>query len=245
MGLAVRIIPTLLAKGSRLVKGRNFAADRVVGHVLQKVRVEQAREVDELIVLNVDGRKWEPNAVQAMTEDAFMPMTFGGGVDSLADVRMLLKSGADKVSIGRAAILRPQFIHEVASAVGSQAVVASIDVGSDGLIWGAGGERLYRTDGAAGWARELVAYGAGEILITSVEREGTMDGYDLELIGAVAKAVDVPVIAHGGCRDYDDMLAAIQAGASAVAVGALFAFTDSTPKEAARYLAGRGVEVRL
>lgn len=245
MGLAVRIIPTFLADGSRLVKGRQFAADRVVGHVLQKVRIEQSRQVDELIILNVSDRKWEPGAVSALTDEAFMPVTVGGGIDTLEDVRMLLNNGADKVSIGRAAIRRPQFVYEVSQAYGSQAVVASIDVDANGLIRSSGSEVLYRSGGAAEWAKELEAYGAGEILITSIPREGTMQGYDLALIGAVANAVDVPVIAHGGCKDYEDMYQAIQAGASAVAAGALFQFTDATPKEAAKYLAGKGVEVRL
>ena len=237
MGLAVRIIPTLLAKGPRLVKGRRFSADRVVGHVQQAARIHQARGVDELCILDVaatpEGRGPDFAAIRKLTEACFMPLTVGGGVRSVEDVKGLLDAGADKVAIRTAWISSPDFVAAASRRFGRQAIVVALDV-----------EEHCWTE-AAFEARRIESFGAGELLLTSVEREGTMEGYDLELLRTVANAVDIPVIAHGGCSGYEDMYNAIQAGASAVAAGALFQFTDCTPRGAAEYLSSKGVEVRL
>lgn len=241
MGLAVRIIPTLLAKGSKLVKGRRFSADRVVGHVQQAARVHQARGVDELCILDVaatpEGRGPDFAAIEALTAECFMPLTVGGGVRSVEDVEGLLRAGADKVCVKTAYWRRRDFVSECASKFGSQAIVVSLDAPSDDPDVVRGAIECV----AVGMAKR----GAGEILLTSIDREGTMEGYDIELIRAVASVVDIPVIAHGGCSGPEDMLAAIKAGASAVAAGALFQFTEHTPRSCAQWLAGQGIEVRL
>jgi imidazole glycerol-phosphate synthase subunit HisF len=238
VGLAVRIIPTLLAKGTKLVKGRRFSADRVIGHVQQAARVHQARGVDELCILDVGATPAGngPNfaMIEALTQDCFMPLTVGGGVRSIADVEGLLRAGADKVCIKTAYQADFDFLDACAYRFGSQAIVVALDVRDEG-----------RTTLVLDLAKDIERRGAGEILLTAMDREGTMEGYDLDLIRSVAHVVDIPVIAHGGCSGYADMLAAIGHGASAVAAGALFQFTDATPRAAAQYLDEYGVEVRL
>jgi cyclase len=238
MGLAVRVIPTLLAKGKQLVKGRRFSADRVVGHVQQAARVHQARGVDELCILDVGatpaGRGPDFAAIEALTADCFMPLTVGGGIRTLNDIERLLRAGADKVAIKTAYQANFDFLNASAHRFGAQAIVVALDVCTEG-----------RTTLVLDLARDIEARGAGEILLTAMDREGTMEGYDLQLIHAVAHAVDIPVIAHGGCSSYQNMHEAIKAGASAVAAGALFQFTDATPRGAAEYLYMQGVEVRL
>lgn len=232
MGLAVRVIPTLLAKGTRLVKGKRFSADRIVGHVQQAARVHQARGVDELIILDVEatpkGRGPNFDAIRALTEDCFMPLTVGGGVRTMDDIERLLKAGADKVAIKTCL----QLGWDASKRFGSQAIVAVMDELPP----------YHLVDDVARMCQDM---GYGEIILTAIEREGTMDGYDLGLISTVSAAVTIPVIAHGGCSGPEDMLAAIRAGASAVAAGALFQFTDHTPMSCARWLSQRGVETRL
>lgn len=236
MGLAVRIIPTLLARGSKLVKGRRFSADRVVGHVQQAARIHQSRGVDELCILDVaatpEGRGPDFAAIEALTAECFMPLTVGGGVRGIEDVEGLLRAGADKVALNSLWGKAPDLFRSICVRFGSQAVVGVANHAGNAL------STLLRIQG-------MENFGAGEILLTSIDREGTMDGYDLELIEFMSAAVDVPVIAHGGCSGPEDMLAAIKAGASAVAAGALFQFTEHTPRSCAQWLAGQGVEVRL
>ncbi len=237
MGLAHRIIPTFLVKGETLVKGKQFSGDRVVGHAYQAIMVQAARGVDEVCVLDItatrEGRGPNLKLVERLAEGLFAPLSVGGGVRSVADVRELLKVGADKVVIRSAGV---RLMAEASPIFGCQALVAALDIcgltGPNGFDWVAAAKR---------WE----AAGAGEILLTSMAREGTLSGYDLEIIRDVSAAVSVPVIAHGGCSGYEDMRAALEAGASAVAAGALFQFTDCTPKGAARYLASRGLEARL
>ena len=238
MPLAVRIVPTLLVRGRQLVKGKQFNAWRSVGHAVQAVRIHQARGVDELVILDIaatqEGRGPDLQLVEELTRDCFMPIAVGGGVRTVEDVRALLKAGADKVVIRSAGL---PLIEEVSKVVGSQAVVYALDVGENAQTW----------DISLAYSRAAAAEnrGAGEILLTRMEREGMMQGYDLDLIKHVSNAVSIPVIAHGGCGSYQHMLEAIEAGADAVAAGALFQFTDSTPAEAAQYLAKRGIETRI
>lgn len=244
MGLAVRIIPTLLTRGTKLVKGRQFQADRVVGHVTQAVRIHQARGVDELVLLDIgatpEGRGPDLGLVEELTKDCFMPLAVGGGVRTVEDVRALLRAGADQVVVGTGG---PRAISDMAGAVGSQAIVAALDVRDGHAVVRCGTRTTMQP--AIGWARSCADHGAGEILLTSIEREGMMQGYDLDLIRAVSSAVSVPVIAHGGCASYEDMRMAIEAGASAVAAGALFLFSDNTPAGAAKYLMEHGIEARV
>lgn len=237
MGLAVRIITTMLKRGDCLVKGERFGAHRVRGHVQQVPNIAQTRDMDELIVLDIaatpEGRGPDFEAVRKITAGCFMPVTVGGGVRNVEDVQGLLNAGADKVAVKTCIIARPRLLAEMANKFGSQAIVFAADV------------RGVTPEYAAWGCRQAEACGAGEILLTSIDREGTMAGYDLDLLREVCSHVDVPVIAHGGCSGYEDMLEAIRAGASAVAAGALWEYTDCTPRGAAEYLHAQGIEVRL
>jgi len=246
--LARRVIPVLLARGHQLVKGERFNSWRSVGHVLQAAKIHQARGVDELIVLDIgatpERRGPDFEFIEKLTSECFMPLTVGGGVRSVEDVRWLLALGADKVAICTAAVANPCLIAECASRFGSQAIVVAIDV-SDGRVVTECNGRAWYIGPPEKWAQSCEYNGAGEILLTSVDRDGTLQGYDLELVRRVSEAVSVPVIAAGGCSGYEDMRLAIEAGASAVAAGALFQFTDATPRGAAEYLAAHGIEARL
>jgi len=233
--LCKRIIPTMLVRGRTLVKGRQFAGDRSIGHAQQAARVHAMRGVDELLILDIgataEGRGPDLDMVRALSEACFIPITVGGGVKSLADIDALLRAGSDKVCIGT----RKDLIPEAAARFGSQAIVVSFD-------WRGNGFPL---EHAAVNAKFLAQGGAGEIIVQSVKRDGTMQGYDLDLIEVVSNAVDIPVIASGGCSGYADMHEAIKRGASGVAAGALFAFTDATPMGAAQYLHEHGIPARL
>ena len=255
MPLAKRIVPVLLVRGRQLVKGQKFNSWRSVGHAMQAARIHGARAVDELVILDIsataEGRGPDLKMIEELSKDLFCPLSVGGGVRTVQDVKDLLRAGADKVVVCTAAqelgLLgdRQEWkIRAMADAVGSQAIVAAIDV-KDGKVWTNSGTVLSDECGVPGNAALLVEYGAGEILLTSIEREGTMQGYDLDLIRSVSRAVSIPVIAHGGAGTYHHMLEAIDAGAAAVAAGAMFQFTDQTPRGAAEYLAKHGVETRL
>lgn len=232
--LAKRVIPVFLQRGNSLVKGKQFNSWRTVGHVRQAVKIYQSRGVDELIYLDIaatpEGRGPDFDMVRNLADECFMPITIGGGVRSVEDVRRLLEAGADKVSICNHAVEHPEFISESAKIFGSQAIVIAIDA--------------IEIRSATQWAKEVSNRGAGEILLTSVERDGMMEGYDLDLIKSVSQAVNIPVVAAGGCGTPEHMNQAIKAGASAVASGAMFAFTDVTPRIAAKYLAEQGIEIR-
>lgn len=238
--LATRVIPVLLKRGTALVKGEHFNPWRSVGVAMQAARVHASRHVDELIILDVtataERRSPDFNAIRELTGDCFCPLTVGGGVKTIEDIRNLFAAGADKVAIG-AACRDTDFIRRAASMFGSQAIVAIIDHDEQHMI-------ANRTS-AVSWAVEMQYWGAGEILLQARERDGTMNGYDLPIIECVSRSVNIPVIACGGCRDYQDMVDAITAGASAVAVGALFQFDDATPLGAAQYLASHGIETRI
>jgi cyclase len=233
MSLKVRVIATVLWNGQAVVKGRGFAADRVIGTPRQVLRVFAARDIDELVFLDVRrGAPPDPELIEDLAADASFPLAVGGGIWSVEDARIMIAAGADKVVLGsRPALARPELVGQLAERFGSQAVVVSIDCEAR-----YGGEVLI----AGGYERE----GAGEILLQSVPRDGTLGGYDTEIIHCVANAVSIPVIASGGCSGPADMLAAVRAGASAVAAGALFSFTDTTPATCRVYLSEHGVAVR-
>lgn len=246
MPLAHRIIPTLLCKGRTLVKGERFEPWRSCGLVVQGVRINAQRQVDELVLLDVtatkEGRGPDFDLVRELSEILYAPLAVGGGVRSVEDVRELLRAGADKVVIGALANHSPRELEKIANVVGKQAVVVTLDIRA-GLVHP--DLRFRNQVSPSDWAIELEAHGAGEILLSSIDREGTMQGYDLDLIRSVSQAVSIPVIAHGGCGSYEHMADALHAGASAVAAGAFFQFTDATPRGAAAALAGYGFEVRL
>jgi cyclase len=250
--LKVRVIPTLLWKQFGLVKGVAFDSWRRVGPVLPAIKVYNQREVDELVLVDILAHKsgGDPDfeSIEEFGQDCFVPLTVGGGILRIDQVQKLLRAGADKVSINTAAYVRPELVSEIAKRHGAQCVVASIDVRADSKgCWQCFSQAGQFATGreVRAWAREMEDRGAGEILITSIERDGTMQGYDLALIEAVALAVKIPVIASGGAGTYEHMVQAVsQAGASAVAAASIFHFTEQTPAGAKSALAAAGVPVR-
>ena len=249
--LATRIIPTILSKNGQLVKGEGFKADRVVGNALQAARIHAMRGVDELVLLDVtatkEGREPDYEMVRRLSEGLFTPLTVGGGIKNAHHVEKLLRAGADKVCLGSLAFEDWDEIKKLSERFGNQCVTVSIDALPSGkacIKFDDYGflDHQYRV---TQYAKGMEEWGAGEILLQSVMHDGTMEGYDIDLIKAVSKAVSIPVIASGGCSGHEDMYNAIKAGASAVAAGALFQFTDATPRAAAEYLSGKGIEVRV
>lgn len=246
LSLKTRIIVSLLARGYELVKGKRYDSWRRVGHVLQAARVHQMRNVDELLVLDIGAReRGAPDfqLIRELTADCFMPLAVGGGISTLEHIKELLRSGADKVVLGTVAVENPEFVNAASDKFGAQAVVVSVDV-RDGKVCSHNGTKCSDKTPVA-FARECASRGAGEILLQSIERDGTLAGYDQDLIREVAAAVRVPVVASGGCSGYQDMAEALRSGAHAVAAGALWSFTDSTPRAAALYLAKQGVRTRV
>lgn len=250
--LKVRVIPTLLWKDFGLVKGIGFDSWRRVGSVLPAIKVYNSRDVDELIVVDITASHQEHapdhDSVADFAEECFVPLTVGGGITKLDEVLHLLHAGADKVSINTKAYTNPTLIDQVAGKFGSQCVVASIDVKLDT-------KDIYRCFSHSGsidtgkepvaWARELVDRGAGEILLTSIDRDGTMLGYDIALIEKLTRTVNVPVIASGGAGNYQHMIDAVtQAGASAVAAASIFHFTEQTPAGAKKAMREAGIAIR-
>jgi cyclase len=250
--LKTRIIPTLLYKNVGLVKGVGFNSWRRVGSALQSIRVYNMRGVDELIFLDIaatpDMTRPDFLQIDELADNCFMPMTVGGGVRTLEDIRDLLAVGADKVAINTAALEMPDLIRAGAAEFGSQCIVISIDVsGKDGRneVMSHCGTTTTGRDPVE-WAKRATELGAGEILLTSIERDGAMNGYDLDLVRSVSEAVGVPVIAAGGCGTYEHMAQVLSGSrAAAVAAASMFHFTEQTPREAKKYLAERGFHVRL
>ncbi len=226
-----RIIPCLLLKGRGLIKGRKFASHKYVGDPVNAVNIFNAKDVDELVFLDIEatrqGRSIPLSVVEQIADECYMPFAVGGGVADAETARRLLYAGAEKVVVNTACVTRPQVIAECARVFGSQAVVAAVDVvrvalGEPRVVVASGG-RLTDIHPVA-HAKRLEALGAGEILLTSIERDGAATGYDLPLVRAVAEAVSVPVIAAGGARSLADCRRVVDAGASAAAAGSLFVF---------------------
>jgi cyclase len=249
--LKTRIIPTLLWKDVGLVKGMKFDSWRRVGTVLPAIKVYNTREVDELILVDItatrEGNEPDYDSIVDFTAECFVPLTVGGGVKNLQQIKKLLRAGADKVAINSAAYQDPDLIQNAANLFGKQCVVVSIDARQ----LATGHYECYSHAGtqATGkapdeWAKTVEALGTGEILLTSIDRDGTMQGYDLELIHRVTESVNIPVIASGGAGSYDDMYQAIVARAAAVAAASIFHFTEQTPLEAKKYLENKGVATR-
>jgi cyclase len=249
--LAKRIIPCLDVKDGRVVKGVRFVDLRDAGDPVEAALAYDAQGADELVFLDItashEDRDTMLDVVRRTAEGIYMPLTVGGGIRSIDDVRRLLRAGADKVSLNTAALARPALIREAAERFGSQCIVVAIDARRERERWGVythGGRRPAERDAVA-WAREAVALGAGEILLTSMDRDGTKDGYDLELTRAIAGAVSVPVIASGGAGCLEHFREALaEGGADAALAASLFHFGIHTIAEVKAYLAERGVEVR-
>ena len=241
--LKTRIIPILLCRGRELVKGKGFDSWRRVGNTLQAARVHNAREVDELVILSAGGLLLA-DMVASLCKDTFMPVSIGGGIRNMNDVEMLFGHGADKIVLNTGAVKTPDLITEAAARYGSQSVVVSVDVLNGKVVINNARED---TDlDPAMWAHQAQSLGAGEILLNSVVRDGTMEGYDLPLIQQVSSSLRIPVVACGGCGSPADMLSVLKySEAHAVAAGAMFLFRDFTPKSAAIYLKRAGIQVRI
>ena len=255
--LAKRVIPCLDVKDGRVVKGVQFVDLRDAGDPVEAALAYDAQGADELVFLDItashEARDIMLDVVRRTAEGIYMPLTVGGGIRSVDDVRRLLRAGADKVSLNTAALDRPEVIREAVERFGSQCIVVAIDARreqsrpGEPARWGAythGGRRPAGRD-AVEWAREAVARGAGEILLTSMDRDGTKDGYDLELTRAVSLAVSVPVIASGGAGSLEHLYEGLVEGcADAVLAASIFHFGTHTIAEAKAYLRERGVEMR-
>ncbi len=250
--LAKRIIPCLDVKDGRVVKGINFVGLKDAGDPVEAAVRYDAEGADELTFLDItashEKRGIILDVVSKTAERIFMPLTVGGGVRNLDDIRNLLKAGADKVSINTAAVDRPTFVKEAAEKFGSQCIVVAIDAkGSDGHyeVFTHGGRKATGLD-AVEWARQMQSYGAGEILLTSMDRDGTKQGYNLGLTRAISDAVGIPVIASGGVGTLDHLVEGfIQGHADAVLAASIFHYQEHTIREAKEYLAKKGIPVRL
>ena len=255
--LAKRVVPCLDVKDGRVVKGVRFVDLRDAGDPVEAALAYDAQGADELVFLDItashEARDTMLDVVRRTAEGIYMPLTVGGGIRSVDDVRRLLRAGADKISLNTAALERPAVIREAVERFGSQCIVVAIDARREPARpdepprWGVsthGGRRPAGRD-AIDWAREAVALGAGEILLTSMDRDGTKDGYDLELTRAVSQSVSVPVIASGGAGSLEHLYEGLVEGCADAALAAsIFHFGTHTIAEAKAYLHGRGVEVR-
>lgn len=249
---AKRIIPCLDLKNGRVVKGENFVGLRDAGDPVEAAKEYDRQGADELVLLDItassDAREIMTDIVRRVAESIFIPFTVGGGIRTVEDFTAILRAGADKVSVNSAALKNPGLIREAAEKFGSQCVVVAMDAkrqtdGSWTLYLNGG--RVDTGKDAVVWAREVEALGAGEILLTSMDRDGTKDGYDLELTRAVSKAVGIPVIASGGAGRMEHFYDALTVGcADAVLAASLFHFREMTIPELKRYLSGRSVSVR-
>ena len=256
MGLAKRIIPCLDVDAGRVVKGVKFVDIRDAGDPLQVARCYDEQGADELAFLDItasnEGRDTMLHVVEAVAGQVFIPLTVGGGIRTLDDIRRLLNAGADKISINTAAVHDPGFVREATREFGSQCIVVAIDakqVSADGAapkweVFTHGGRRGTGID-AVLWAEQMAACGAGEILLTSMDRDGTRDGFDLPLTCAVSAAVSIPVIASGGVGNLDHLVeGVIQGKADAVLAASIFHFGEYTVAQAKQKMAQHGIEVR-
>ena len=256
MGLAKRIIPCLDVDKGRVVKGVRFQGLRDAGDPVEVARRYDQQGADELVFLDISASHEERDTIVAVVEgvagEVFIPLTVGGGIRNITDIRRMLNAGADKVAINTAAVTDPAFITEAADRFGSQCIVVAIDAkqktGGERPAWEVythGGRRPTGLD-VIEWARTMVTNGAGEILLTSMDRDGTRDGFDLALTRAVSDGASVPVIASGGVGNLDHLVEGLTEGrADAVLAASIFHYGQFTVDDAKRYLAGHGIEVRL
>ncbi|MEH6639572.1 MAG: imidazole glycerol phosphate synthase subunit HisF [Porticoccaceae bacterium] len=254
--LAKRIIPCLDVDGGRVVKGVQFLDIRDAGDPVEVAKRYNEEGADEITFLDItathEGRDTTLQTVERMAAEVFIPLTVGGGVKTLADIKALLRAGADKVAINSAAVHNPEFVREAAEKFGSQCIVVAIDakrVSKDEEtprweIFTHGGRKSTGID-AVQWVRQMAALGAGEILLTSMDRDGTKNGFDLALTRAISDAVNVPVIASGGVGSLQHLVdGVLEGGADAVLAASIFHFQEYSISDAKQYMAERGVEVR-
>ena len=253
MILKTRIIPCLLLKGHSLVKSIKFDNFRTVGNSIQSARLFNAQRVDELVVLDINASRqnYPPNykVMAHIAEECYMPICLGGGIRTLEHIGQLLRVGADKVMINSGGYDDPDFISKAAEEFGSQCIVAGIECKSNDkgsyTVFTHGGS-VSTGLGPVEWANKIVNLGAGEIFLYSIDKDGTMEGYDLDLISTVTRNVDVPVIACGGVGSHDHLVEGVmEGGASAVAASSIFYFTEISPISAKEYMKKSGINVRI
>jgi len=257
MSLAKRIIPCLDVKNGRVVKGVKFVDIRDAGDPVEVARRYDREGADEITFLDItassDDRDTIVHVVEKVAEQVFIPLTVGGGIREVKDVRRMLNAGADKVAINTAAVFNPEFVKQASERVGSQCIVVAIDakkVSDEGEknrweIFTHGGRKPTGID-AIEWAIKMADYGAGEILLTSMDRDGTKTGFDLELTAAISAAVNIPVIASGGVGNLDHLADGVTKGkADAVLAASIFHFAEYSVEEAKQHMASKGIEVRL
>ncbi|WP_321275721.1 imidazole glycerol phosphate synthase subunit HisF [Thiomicrorhabdus indica] len=257
MGLAKRIIPCLDVDNGRVVKGVQFVDIRDAGNPVEVAKRYDEQGADEITFLDItatsDGRGTTIHMVEEVASQVFIPLTVGGGIRKVEDIRTMLNAGADKVAINSAAIYNPEFVKEACDAFGSQCIVLAIDakkVSAEGEpnkweIFTHGGRKETGID-AVEWAQKMEAYGAGELLVTSMDRDGTKSGFDNELMHAITSNVKIPVIASGGVGKLEDLVDGVKiGGAEAVLAASIFHFGEHTVQEAKQAMANQGIEVRL
>ncbi len=249
--LTKRIIPCLDVKDGRVVKGINFVNLQDAGDPVEQAVVYDKQGADELVFLDItasyENRKTIIDVVEKTAANVFMPLSVGGGINSIKDIRNLLKAGADKVSINSAAVKNPDIINEASSIFGSQCIIVAIDVKRTKIgfeVFVKGG-RVATGIEAIAWAKEVEERGAGEILLTSMDTDGTKNGYDIELTKSIAKNVQIPIIASGGAGNPAHMKEAFDAGATAALAASIFHFGEYTIRQTKEYLKREGVDVRL
>lgn len=257
MSLAKRIIPCLDVADGRVVKGVKFVDIRDAGDPVEVARRYDREGADEITFLDItathDNRDTMVHVVEQVASQVFIPLTVGGGIRTLDDIRRMLNAGADKVGINSAAVFNPEFVREAAQRFGSQCIVVAIDAkkvsqpneGDRWEIFTHGGRKATGIE-AIGWAKKMVEFGAGEILLTSMDRDGTREGFDLALTRAISEAVSVPVIASGGVGNLKHLAdGVLQGKADAVLAASIFHFAEYTIQEAKEHMASHGIEMRL
>lgn len=257
MGLAKRIIPCLDVEAGRVVKGVNFVDIRDAGDPVEIARRYNEQGADEITFLDItashEQRDTTVHTVERIAEEVFIPLTVGGGIRKIEDIRLMLNAGADKVAINTAAIHNPELVQESAERFGSQCIVVAIDAKRVADVDGAPRWEIFTHGGrkptginAVEWAQKMASLGAGEILLTSMDRDGTRDGFELDVTRAITDAVNIPVIASGGVGNLDHLVDGVLiGGADAVLAASIFHFGEYTVPEAKAYMAERGIEVRL
>lgn len=249
--LKTRIIPVLLLKGWNLVKSQQFSTIRTVGNPIQHVKVFNARNVDELVLLDIYATKHNTKPqyeiIADLARECFMPLSVGGGITNTRMIRQILLAGADKVIMNSYAFDNPDFITKSAQTFGSQAIIVSIDVKKEKgkyYVYTHGGSRNTKCL-LQEWIKEAEKRGAGEIVLTAIERDGMMNGYDTDLIQSVSRLIHIPVVAVGGAGKEEDFVLAIRAGADAVGAASIFLYTQITPNKVKQLMKDNGIQVRI
>lgn len=257
MGLAKRIIPCLDVENGRVVKGVQFVDIRDAGDPVEVAKKYDEQGADEITFLDItashEGRDTTVHTVEKMASEVFIPLTVGGGIRKIEDIRNMLNAGADKVGINTAAVFNPDFVGEAASRFGSQCIVVAIDAKRVSLPGEAGRWEIFTHGGrkptgldAVEWAKKMAAYGAGEILLTSMDQDGMKNGFDLGVTRAITEAVSIPVIASGGVGNLQHLAdGVLEGGADAVLAASIFHFGEYTVQDAKAYMAAQGIEMRF